>query len=371
MHRYRTKLPLQENVPLAPYTTLGIGGPARFLLRATTEAHILDALEFARSHSCPVFVLGGGSNLVISDAGFPGLVIKIEIPGIQPIGEDGSGMFSVAAGVEWDEFVRISVERNLAGIECLSGIPGTVGGTPLQNVGAYGEEVSDVITRVTLLDRDSSRIELLSKSDCRFGYRSSLFNTTHKDCYIVLKVDFALRPDGQPRDQYPDIQRQFAGRIRPPSVADVREAVLQGRRAKAMVVSDADPDSRSAGSFFKNPVLDADSVAALESHARARGILSGSESIPRFPASPGKEKISAAWLIEHAGFRKGYVHKNAGISGKHALALVNRGGATAMDILELMLAIRQQVQDLFGVELRPEPAFIGEFKKFPEQLTSG
>jgi UDP-N-acetylmuramate dehydrogenase len=371
MHKPHPTLPLQENVLLGPYTTLGIGGPARFLTKAVSEDQILNALEFARSHSCPVFILGGGSNLVVSDAGFAGMVIKIEISGIQPIGDEGSGRFSVAAGVEWDAFVRHCVERNLAGIECLSGIPGTVGGTPVQNVGAYGEELSDVVSRVTILDRNSSRIEVLGNADCRFGYRSSLFNTTHKDRYIVLKVDFALRTDGEPRIQYLDLQKRFAGQINAPNVADVRDAVLQGRRAKAMVVNDEDPDTRSAGSFFKNPLLDAGSIAAVESQARSRGILSESDNIPRFPASQGKEKIPAAWLIEHAGFHKGYVHKNAGISRKHALALVNRGGASAQDIVELMLRIQQQVQDLFGVELRPEPVFVGEFRKFPEQFTNG
>jgi UDP-N-acetylmuramate dehydrogenase len=322
----------------------------------------MEALQFARSRGCPVFILGGGSNLVVSDSGFSGLVIKIELTGIRPTENEGNGTYSVAAGVEWDTFVQYCTDRNLAGIECLSGIPGTVGGTPVQNVGGYGEEVSDVIARVTTLNRYSGQIEEFSNADCRFGYRSSLFNTTLRDRYIVLNVDFALRTDGLPRILYPDLQKQFAEGVLPPSIADVREAVLRERRAKAMVLNNADPDTRSAGSFFKNPVLNTETVIAAELGARACGVLSPSESIPRFPASPGKDKIPAAWLIERAGFYKGYMHRNAGISTKHALALVNRGGATAHDILDLMRMIQDQVGAIFGIELHPEPVFVGEFR---------
>jgi UDP-N-acetylmuramate dehydrogenase len=359
MNKPKAALPILENVPMAPYTTLGIGGPARFFIKAKTREQIPDALEFARARSCPVFVLGGGSNVVVSDSGFPGLVLKIELAGIQPLDKESSGRFSVAAGVEWDAFVQHCVERNLAGIECLSGIPGTVGGAPVQNIGAYGEEASEVISQVQVLDRDSNRITELTNAACRFAYRSGIFNTTHQDRYIILSVDFWLRMDGVPRIDYPDLQKQFAGSVHTPSVRDVREAVLHTRQVKAMVLQEDDPDTRSVGSFFKNPILSQDDAARIEMEARSRGLLDHCGSIPQFAASPGKVKWPAAWLIENAGIHKGYVHKNAGISGKHALALINRGGATAQDILELMRLIQDRVQGAFSVGLRPEPVFVG------------
>jgi UDP-N-acetylmuramate dehydrogenase len=198
-----------------------------------------------------------------------------------------------------------------------------------------------------------------SNTDCRFAYRSSIFNTTHKDRYIILRVDFALRTDGRTRLLYADLQQRFAGSAQSPKISEVRQAVLEIRRAKSMVLTENDPDSKSAGSFFKNPVLDKNSASILEAAARAKGLLDASEQIPRFAAEPGKEKLPAAWLIEHAGFHKGYAHKNAGISGRHALALINRGGATAQDIIELMRMIQDRVQQAFGVELQPEPVFVG------------
>jgi UDP-N-acetylmuramate dehydrogenase len=357
MDKISSALPIRENIPLAPFTTLGVGGPARFFIEAKTEDHILRALEFAQSKPCPVFVLGGGSNLVVSDAGFPGLVIKIELSGFQC--DKDTGRYSVAAGVEWDSFVQHSVDKNLAGIECLSGIPGTVGGAPIQNIGAYGEEVSEVITGITALDRASGRIRELSNRDCQFSYRTSLFNTTCRDRFIIMRIAFALRMDGLPRIHYPDLQKRFAENPHSPSLAEVRKAVLQARRAKAMVVQDGDPDTKSAGSFFKNPLLEQEAVNAIEAEACKRGVIRPSERIPRFPVSPGREKVPAAWLIEHSGFRKGYVYKNAGLSSRHALAIVNRGGATAQDILDLMHLIQTRVRESFGIELHPEPVFIG------------
>jgi UDP-N-acetylmuramate dehydrogenase len=351
-------LSIHENVPLAPYTTLGVGGPARFLIKAETEEQLVDAMDFARAHGHPVFVLGGGSNILISDSGFPGLVLKIELSGIQTPSEDW-GTMSVASGVKWDDFVQHCVSRNLAGIECLSGIPGTVGGAPIQNIGAYGEDVSEVILRVRAFDRNSHHITELSSADCQFAYRSSIFNTIRRNRYIIMSVDFALRTDGRPRIHYPDLQRRFAGGTPIPKLGKVREAVMQIREAKAMVLRNNDPDSRSAGSFFRNPVLNSDLVSEVETKARANGQLGSSESIPRFPTAPGKEKVPAAWFIEHAGFHKGYAYGNAGISSKHALALINRGGATAQEILDLMHKIQARVQMLFGIDLHAEPEFVG------------
>ncbi len=357
MHKSGSSLSIQENIPLAAYTTLGIGGPARFLARARNEDQILEALAFARFQSCPVFILGSGSNIVVSDAGFPGLVLKMEIPGIRNLDHENGARISAAAGVEWDAFVQHCVKRNLAGIECLSGIPGTVGATPIQNVGAYGEEVSEVIVSVRVLDRDSNSITEMARPDCAFTYRSSIFNTTHQNRYVLLRVDFALRPDGKPRIGYQDLQRRFAGKD--PSIGEVRESVMQIRRAKAMLLLDGDPDSKSVGSFFKNPILTPDAAAGLQEEARTHGILGSSENIPRFAAPEGKEKLPAAWLIERAGFEKGYTAGHVGISSKHSLALINRGGASAREILDLMQQIQSRVQTLFGITLQPEPVFIG------------
>jgi UDP-N-acetylmuramate dehydrogenase len=355
MHSYSTSVTILENESLARYTTLGIGGPARFLIAAKTEDEILDALNFARARGCPIFILGSGSNIVVSDAGFPGLVLKIEIRGIRPM-EDNSRI-SAGAGVEWDAFVHYCVGRNLAGIECLSGIPGTVGATPIQNVGAYGEEVSDTIFKIRALDRIPNSIVELENAGCGFSYRSSLFNTTSKDRYILLRVDFALRIDGMPRIQYPDLQRRFGSAV--PSLGEVREAVLQIRKSKSMVLRDGDPDSKSTGSFFKNPILSQEVTASVETKARDLGLLGVSESLPRFAGSDGKDKLPAAWLIERAGFHKGDAFGRAGISSKHALALINRGGATAQDIVDLMHRIQMRVLELFGIILQTEPVLVG------------
>jgi UDP-N-acetylmuramate dehydrogenase len=349
MHKYL------EEEPLACYTTLGVGGPARFLTIAKSEDEILRALDFARAHGLPVFILGGGSNIVVSDAGYSGMVLKIEIPGIQPL-EDCSRI-SVGAGVEWDALVHYCVSRNLAGIECLSGIPGTVGAAPIQNIGAYGEEAGDVIFNIRALDRNSNRIVELAGADCRFSYRASIFNTTHQDRYILMQVDFTLRLEGMPRIQYPDLQRRFGNLA--PSLGEVREAVLQIREAKAMALNRKDPDSKSVGSFFKNPILAPEETALAEKKARGLGFLGASDNLPRFVAADGKDKVPAAWLIEHAGFNKGYVSGRAGISSKHALALINRGGAQAQDILDLKDRIQTRVLELFGIQLQPEPVFVG------------
>jgi UDP-N-acetylmuramate dehydrogenase len=359
MKKRGTALTVHENVPLAPYTTLGVGGPARFLVRARNEGQILDAMDYARARGCPVFILGRGSNVVISDMGFPGLVLKIEIPGIRSLdGEDGAKI-SVGAGVEWDAFVQYCVNRNLAGIECLSGIPGTVGGTPVQNVGAYGEEVSETIFRIRVLDRNSNDITELCRADCGFAYRSSVFNTIHKNRYIILSVDFILGSAEKPIIDHQDLKNYFDIDGQVPTISEVREAVLQIRKAKAMVLVDGDPDSRSVGSFFKNPVLSSNATAAVEKEARAHGLLGPSEGIPRIAAPGGKEKLPAAWFVERAGFHRGYTCGRTGISSKHALALINRGGASAQDILDLMQRIQSNIRDLFGLDLQAEPVFVG------------
>jgi len=345
-----------ENVSLAPFTTLGVGGPARFFTAISDENHIAEALSFARARALPVFTLGGGSNLVISDAGFPGLVLKIEIPGIRQL--DTDGRVAVGAGVEWDVFVKYCVNHNLEGVEALSGIPGTTGGAPVQNIGAYGQEAGETIIAVRAWDTRSDTIIELSRAECEFAYRRSVFNTSRAGRYIVLQTEFLLQPYGQPRVQYAELHKRFATDLNP-TLSEVRGAVMDIRKSKGMLVTDGDPDSRSAGSFFRNPVVSRDEYATMEQKARDRGIVASSETIPCFDAPEGKIKLAAAWLIEHSGFSKGYTHGRAGISTKHALALINRGGAQASEIVNLMELIRERVMESFGVALHPEPVLIG------------
>jgi UDP-N-acetylmuramate dehydrogenase len=347
-----------ENVPLAPFTTLGIGGPARFLVQATEEDRVLEALDFADNRGIPVFILGGGSNTLIADSGFPGLVLRVALYGIRHHDSGQNGVFTAAAGEDWDPVVRMAVERNWAGIECLSGIPGTVGGTPVQNVGAYGEEVSEVIVNVRVLDREKRSISELSNAQCGFTYRTSIFNTTMRDRYIVLSVTYALRVNGKTQIEYSDLQRYFAGRPGNPSLAEVREAVLDIRASKAMLLISGDSDSRSAGSFFKNPIVSEAAYLEIQETARRSGFLSDAEALPRYKA-PNGVKVPAAWLIERSGFPKGYRRGRVGLSSKHTLALVNRGGGTAEDVLNLAREIQTGVRTTFGVDLIPEPVFVG------------
>ncbi len=359
MPGYRGSAPLKENVPLAPYTTMGVGGPARFMIEAREESHAAEALEFARAGGWPVFVLGGGSNIVVSDAGFPGLVLRIALRGVTAKTVGNRVDVAAAAGEEWDPFVAWCVARNLAGLECLSGIPGTVGGTPVQNVGAYGQEVSDVIERVRLLDRENLSLVELDRAGCGFSYRASIFNGSLRERYIVTSVVYNLLSGGRAQIRYADLQRHFVGAGECPPLAEVRAAVLKIRTAKAMVLAPGDPDSRSAGSFFKNPVVTQETAKHAESAARDRGNLAPDENLPRFPAFDGMVKIPAARLIERAGFRKGYSRGRAGLSSRHALAIVNRGDARAGDIIGLAQDIQAAVRAVFGIDLIPEPVFVG------------
>ncbi|HXZ78323.1 MAG TPA: UDP-N-acetylmuramate dehydrogenase [Terriglobales bacterium] len=345
---------IHENVPLAPLTTLGVGGPARYFAEARTEADVRDAVEFARSRSLPLFVLGGGSNLLVADEGLPGLVLKIAIRGIEESLESGKRIFDVGAGEDWDHFVARAVAENCAGIECLSGIPGTVGGTPVQNVGAYGQEVSETIEEVRALDLRTNQIRELCNPSCGFAYRTSIFNTNERERFIILRVKYALEPGGQPRISYRDLKTLLARQNPPPSLAETREAVRQIRLSKAMLIVPGDEDCRSAGSFFKNPILSREKFLELEDLAHSRG-----EPIPSFPSNGGTVKIPAAWLVEHSGYTRGYARGPVGISRKHALAIVNRGGAKASDILALKNEIQTAVANQFGIELRPEPVFLG------------
>jgi UDP-N-acetylmuramate dehydrogenase len=346
-----------ENIPLAPLTTLRIGGPARYFVEAKDIAAVQEAVAFARSRELPLFVLGGGSNLLVADSGWPGLVLKIAIPGIEQRLEhnkDGKIVFEVGAGESWDKFVSCSVVAHCAGVECLSGIPGSVGGTPAQNVGAYGQQVSDTIESIQVLDLKDSQVRELCPEACEFGYRSSIFNTGERGRFIVLRVSYALTPQGKPHIEYADLKRHFAGRETAPNLSETREAVRHIRALKGMLIVPGGLDCLSAGSFFKNPVLTEAQHEVLKERAAVRGL-----SVPSYPALETQKKVSAAWLVERSGFAKGYGMDRAGVSSKHALAIVNRGGATAAEVLALKDQIQHRVEEIWGVHLEPEPVMVG------------
>jgi len=345
---------IQENVPLAPLTTFQVGGPARYFVEAQSEADVRAAVGHAASRSLPLFVLGGGSNLLVADSGFPGLMLKMALTGVNETRQKGKVLFDVAAGEDWDSFVARAVAEECAGIECLSGIPGTVGGTPVQNVGAYGQEVKDVITSVRVLELASGQVKELSNAECGFRYRSTMFNTTGRGRYIVLRVTFRLASGGKPHLAYADLRNHFAGRKDPPTLSETREAVRRIRLSKAMLIVPGDDDCRSAGSFFKNPVVSQEKFAEVEAAAARLG-----QTLPKWPAEGNRVKIPAAWLVEHAGFPKGFTRGPVGISRKHSLAIVNRGSARAADIVALKDEVQARVIGEFGIELAPEPVFVG------------
>lgn len=347
---------IEENRPLAPLTTLGIGGPARWFVDARNEEDIAEAAEWAREKHILLFVLGGGSNLLVADAGFNGLVLHIGLKGIrvrESAASSNERVYEVAAGEDWDSFVLRAVSDNCAGIECLAGVPGTVGGTPVQNVGAYGQEVSTAIDCVRAFDLQKHAFVDFSAAECALAYRRSRFNTTDRGLYVVTRVDYRLKLHGAPTLKYVDLQRVFATDATP-GLCDVAVAVRRIRQSKGMLLIEGDPDCRSAGSFFKNPIVNAEQAAAVTAAAGAEP--------PRFPAGPGHEgcvKLPAAWLIDKAGFTRGYSLGRAGISSKHTLALVNRGGATAADIMMLAERIRDAVAQRFGIHLQMEPVILG------------
>ncbi len=343
---------VQENVALGLLTTLGVGGSARFFVRARSADDVEEAAAFARGKGLALFVLGGGSNLLVSDRGWDGLVLQVGILGIEGRSDQSQGVFDVGAGVDWDEFVACAVERNFSGIECLSGIPGSVGGTPVQNVGAYGQEVSGTVVSVMAFDLSENRVREMTAAECGFGYRASIFNTSQRGRYVILRVTYRLVSEGSPSLRYVDLQEYFAARGGAPTLAGVREAVLNIRASKGMVLRAGDPGS--AGSFFKNPVLSASEHEELARRAAARGL-----EVPSYPALESQRKISAAWLVENSGFRKGYVRGHAGISGKHALAIANLGGATAEEIVALKDEIQAGVEAAWGVRLEAEPVLVG------------
>ncbi len=351
---------VEENWPLAPYTTFGIGGPARWFVEAGSEDEMVEAVEWASRRGIPLFVLGGGSNLLVSDSGFDGLVLHIALRGVGSSDLPGlplRRLYACAAGENWDSLVERAARENCAGVECMAGIPGTVGGTPVQNVGAYGQEVASTIALVRAFDRVERAFVEFSAVDCGFAYRRSRFNSTDAGRFIVTRVDYSLSVGGVPTLHYADLHRAFPGRSRSrpqPSLAEVAAAVRKIRQSKGMLLVEGDPDCQSAGSFFKNPVIS-------EEHAR-RIAAAAMEDPPRFPAgaeNSGMVKLPAAWLIEQAGFAKGYVRGAAAISSRHTLSLINRGGAKAGEILALASEIRSAVDARFGIHLEMEPVLVG------------
>lgn len=331
---------MTENVPLAAHTTLGLGGAARYWVEITGEADVPEALAWAAGRALEVLPLGAGSNVLASDAGFAGLVLHLALRGEHDL---GAGRVRVSAGENWDAFTARCVARGWAGVECLSGIPGSIGAVPVQNVGAYGQEVAASITAVRAWDRQRGAWAELPAAACGFAYRSSRFNGVDRGRFLITAVEFALRPGASATVHYPELQQRLGADA---SLAAVRETVLAIRRGKAMVLAPGEPDCRSAGSFFKNPVL---AAAAAPPGA------------PQYPGGDGRVKIPAAWLIEHAGFTKGFRLPGSGIhlSTKHVLALVNDGTGTAAQALALAEHIRQAVAARWGVRLAVEPALIG------------
>jgi UDP-N-acetylmuramate dehydrogenase len=347
---------IRENQPLAPFTTLGIGGPARWLAEAASEEEVAEAAAWARERAVPLFVLGGGSNLLVADAGFDGLVVRVALRGITvtdvPAHSDRvpERIYQAAAGEDWEALVERTVGDSCAGIECLAGIPGTVGGTPVQNVGAYGQEVASTIEHVRAFDLEKFEIVEFSAMECGFAYRRSRFNSTDRGRYLVTRVDFRLSAGGAPTLRYADLQRMFPEGATP-TLPEVAAAVRRIRHAKGMLLVEGDPDCRSAGSFFKNPIVSEQQLQKI-----AAAVVNQP---PRFPAGAGQVKLPAAWLIDQCGFPKGFALGAAGISSRHTLALINRGGASAAELLALASQITAAVEQRFGIQLELEPVLVG------------
>lgn len=346
-------MPISSGVPLADLTTIGVGGPAARILEVDSTAALVSAVQEADGRREPVLLVGSGSNVVVSDKGFPGLVVLIRTTGVM---QRGASVVA-AAGQSWDALVSYAVSRDLAGIECLAGIPGLVGATPIQNVGAYGQDVSGVIRRVTAYDRREETVRDLTREECGFGYRTSRFKS-EAGRWVVTEVEFGLRASAQSGPlRYGELSRtlNLAPEATAP-LASVRDAVLALRRTKGMVLDPADPDTTSCGSFFTNPILDAQAFARLSARVQT--------DIPRFPEPDGHSKVPAAWLIEQAGFGRGFGANlgrgRARLSSKHPLAVTNRGGASATEVIALAREVRNGVRDRLGVVLDPEPVLVGE-----------
>lgn len=344
-------LGIQRDVPLAPLTTLELGGSARFFIRAADAKTLSLALHWAREEGLPAVVIGGGSNLIVPDAGYAGLVVHM---GLSDIAFEDGGRVVVGAGVPWELVVDGAVTRGFAGVECLTGIPGSTGATPIQNVGAYGQEVAEVLEGVSVLNRDTLAFEELTPEACEFSYRDSLFKREPLR-YVVCSVRFQLRPGGGATVRYAELRRRVTDA---PSLGEVRSAVLDLRREKSMVIDPDDPNRRSAGSFFLNPVVSEKEAARVVAIALSEGLASSESDVPQYPAPDGQVKLAAGWLIERAGIAKGTRQGAVGVSSKHALALVHHGGGTTTELLAFADQVRARVTDRFGITLEREPRLL-------------
>ncbi len=345
-------LSIEENVPLAGFTTLELGGPARHFVEAQREEDVLEAITWADDRGVPLVVLGGGSNLVVGDEGFEGLVLAARFRGLRYQDDGDHVLVSAAAGEPWDALVEGTVAGNLAGLECLSGIPGLVGAIPIQNVGAYGQEVAQTITSVRVFDRRAREEVVLTPDDLAFAYRDSALKRDPSRA-VVLEVTFRLAKGGAPRVAYAELTRALEGTE--PTLAAVRASVLALRRNKSMVIDPSDPNRRSAGSFFTNPIVSADVADAVTERAIERGLIEDRKALPRWAERDGRVKLAAGWLIERAGIDKGLKRGSVGISSAHALALVHHGGGKTADLLALAEHVERTVHDAWGVTLAREP----------------
>jgi UDP-N-acetylmuramate dehydrogenase len=359
------KIAILKNEPLAALTSFGVGGPARYFARISREEDAVSALAFARERGLEALVLGGGSNVLISDEGFQGLVVLNRITGLA-VEEAGRNVrVSAGGGEDWQDFVDHCVAEGWQGVECLAGIPGTVGASPVQNIGAYGQEVSQVISSVRCLETATGTIVTFDSDECAFRYRESIFNTRDAGKYIVTSVTFDLAKGGAPAVTYRELQERLSG-ISSPTLADVRDAVIAIRAGKGVLIRTGYETLKSAGSFFKNPVV------TREHFEHVRKVLAGREGTATwFWALPGGDvKLSAAFLIQRSGFERGSGRGNVGISPHHTLILVNRGGATAREIVDFAAEVQGQVLDRFGIFLVPEARLIG-FGTSPLQARRG
>jgi UDP-N-acetylmuramate dehydrogenase len=352
---------IRREVPLAPRTTLGVGGAAARFCEARSEADLAAAIAYARVERLPLTLLGGGSNVVVADEGVPGLVVHVALRGLHARDEGDRVLVDVAAGEPWDEVVARACDEGLAGIEALSGIPGSTGATPVQNVGAYGQEVADTIVAVRVIERATGAVRTLSPAECGFRYRHSALKA-RPDAYAVVAVTFALRRGDATVVRHGELGRALGGTGASP--ARVREAVIALRRAKSMVFDppgspSRDENARSAGSFFTNPVVDPVHAARVVELAVARGSVAGAEEVPRWNEPDGRVKLAAGWLVEHSGFSRGLRRGAVGLSTRHALALVCHKGATTAALLAFAEEIRAGVHARFGVTLEREPVWIG------------
>ncbi|MEW6115600.1 MAG: UDP-N-acetylmuramate dehydrogenase [Nitrospirota bacterium] len=350
-----SRLEIKEHYPLKELTTFNIGGPARYFAVITTEDEAQEALSFAAKYSADLFILGGGSNILISDDGFPGLVILNRIKGLAHRIHNEKVTVTAGAGEDWDAFTKLCVDNNWQGAECLSGVPGTVGAAPVQNIGAYGQSADDIVDEVHAFDARTGEKTLFTKETCRFAYRKSIFNSTAAGRYLITRVAFTLNRNAPPHITYHDLKNHFAGATGV-TLSQVREAVLTIRNTKGLLVLDGYDRLKSAGSFFKNPII------SSEHYEHLKAALRNTESPQNWawPQASGEVKVSAAFLIQSAGFMRGYRKGNVGISPRHTLAIVNYDAATAEEVIVFARRVQERVKGEFGILLAPEVQLIGK-----------